>query len=71
MATGIRIDKLKPFNGSTKDSSVLDLFIYACELYFKVTNLTSPSQQVLIALLWLEEKTAFWWQLVEASFPLD
>ena len=59
MLAGIKINKLKPFNGSIKDPSVLDSFIYTCELYFKVTHLTSPFQQALMALLWLREKQPF------------
>ena len=68
---GIKIDKPKAFNGSTKDLSVLDSFIYAFELYFKLTNLYYPSQKALMALLWLEEEASIWWKLVKAGYPLD
>ena len=71
MPTGIKIDKQKPFDGSTKDPSVLNSFIYACKLYFKLINLNYPSQQALMALLWLEGEVAVWWQLVKAGYPLD
>ena len=71
MPTGIKTDKLKLFNGSTKDPSVLKLFIYACELYIQLTNLTSPSQKALMALLWLEGEAAVWWQSVKVGYPLD
>ena len=49
----------------------LILFIYACELYFKLTNLNSPSQQALMALLWLEGEAAVWWQSVKVGYLLD
>ena len=71
MPTGIKIDKPKPFYGSPEDPSILDSFIYACELYFKLTNLNYPSFQALIALLWLEREVAIRWQSVKAGYPLD
>ena len=62
MPIGIKIYKLKPFNSSTEDPNVLDSFIYAHELHFKLTKLTLPSQKALIALLWLDGEVAIWWQ---------
>ena len=71
MPAGIKIDELKPFDGSTKDPSVFDSFIYTCQLYYKLTNLNSPSQQALMALLWLEREAAIWCQSVKVGYPLD
>ena len=71
MPAGIKIDKLKPFDGSIKDPTVLDSLIYACKLYFKLTNLNSPSQQALMALLWLKGEAAVWWHSVKEGYLLD
>ena len=71
MPAGIKIDMPKPFDGFIEHPGVLDSFIYACKLYFKLINLNSPSQQVLMALFWLEREVAVWWHLVKAGYLLD
>ena len=43
LPTSIKLEKPKPYNGNVEDASVLDAFLYACELYLNLLNITDPT----------------------------
>ena len=65
LPTSIKLEKPKPYNGSVEDASILEAFLYACELYFNLSNIMDPCCQAKMALLWLEQDAAVWWQTIK------
>ena len=61
----IKLEKPKPYNGSVEDASILEAFLYACELYFNLSNTMDPCCQAKMAFLWLEQDAAVWWQTIK------
>ena len=71
LPTSIRLEKPKPYNRNIEDALVLEAFLYACELYFSLSNKTEPCCQAKMALLWLEQDAAIWWQIIKEKYLLD
>ena len=71
LPTSIKLEKPKPYNRNIEDASVLEAFLYACELYFNLSNIMDPCCQAKMALLWLEQDAAVWWQTIKHQHPLD
>ena len=46
----VKIEKPKACNSNVEDASVLDSFIWGCELYFQLTGITDPHVQAKIAI---------------------
>ena len=65
LITSIKPEKPKSYNGSVEDASILEAFLYVCELYFDLLNITDPCYQAKMALLWLEQDAAVWWQTIK------
>ena len=42
LPTSIKLEKPKPYNGSVEDASILEAFLYACELYFQLVKHNGP-----------------------------
>ena len=42
LPTSVKLEKPKPYNGSIEDASILEAFLYACKLYFNLSNITDP-----------------------------
>ena len=67
----VKIEKPKAYNGNVEDASVLDSFIWGCELYFQLTGATDQHVQAKMALLWLEHNAAIWWLTDHNNHPLE
>ena len=66
----VKIKKPKVYNGNVEDASVLDSFVWGCELYFQLMGITEPYIQAKMALLWLEHDATLQWQTVYNDHPL-
>ena len=62
LPTNVKLEKAKPYNRSIEDASILEAFLCACKLYFNLSNITELCYQVKMALLWLKQDAAVWWQ---------
>ena len=60
LPTSFKLEKPKPYNENVEDASILEAFLYVCELYFNLSNIMDPNCQVKIALLWLDQDAAVW-----------